>query len=208
VQRGNFFALFKNYKTAIKYINCILIGLPVWFVIGMLIGRAPEYAQLLNVGGTIDREYCILFCYTGLIFGDIASGALSQFLKSRIKVFYIFYALCACVIVVYLNLYNVSTFVFYTFLLILGFSVGFWAMFVTMGSEQFGTNLRATTTTTVPNFVRGSLVPVSILFDYVNERSGLIQAGYVVTGVTIAIAIIALANLKDPFGKDLDYIEE
>lgn len=207
VQRGNFFALFKNRKTAFKYINCILIGLPVWFVIGMLIGRAPEYAQLLNVSGTIDREYCILFCYTGLIFGDMASGALSQMLKSRIKVFYIFYALCTAMIVVYLNLYNVSTLLFYTFLLILGFSVGFWALFVTMGAEQFGTNLRATTTTTVPNFVRGSLVPVSILFDYVNERAGLIQAGYVVTAVTFAIAIVALLNLKDPFGKDLDYIE-
>lgn len=207
VQRGNFFALFKNRKTALKYINCILIGLPVWFVIGMLIGRAPEYAQLLHVKGTIDREYCILFCYTGLIFGDMASGSLSQLLKSRIKVFYIFYALCTAVIIIYLNLYHVSTLLFYTFLLILGFSVGFWALFVTMGSEQFGTNLRATTTTTVPNFVRGSLVPVSILFDYVNERSGLIQAGYVVTGVTVAIAIVALANLEDPFGKDLDYIE-
>ncbi len=207
VSRGNFFALFKNGKTAFKYLNCILIGLPVWFVIGLLIGRAPEYAELLKVSGVIDREYCILFCYTGLIFGDIASGGLSQLMKSRTKVFYVFYALCVTMILIYLRLYGASVFLFYSFILILGFSVGFWAMFVTVGSEQFGTNLRATTTTTIPNFVRGSLVPLSMLFDYIASQSGLITAGYVVTGVTFGIALFALYNLQDTFGKDLDYVE-
>ncbi len=208
IQRGNFFALFKDSKIAFKYINCILIGLPVWFVIGLLVGRAPEYAKILNIVGQIDRKFCILFCYTGLIFGDVASGALSQILKSRTKVFYIFYAMCSCIILLYLNLQGASTVVFYSFITALGFSVGFWAMFVTVASEQFGTNLRATTTTTVPNFVRGSLVPVSILFDFINEKLGLIQAGYMVGAITIGIALIALYNLKDTFGKDLDYLEE
>jgi len=207
VSKGNFFALFKNPKIAFKYINCILIGLPVWFVIGLLIGRAPEYAVLLGVKGIIDREYCILFCYTGLIFGDIASGTISQLLKSRIKVFYIFYAFCAIVIWFYLSVHGLSTAVFYLFIGILGFSVGFWAMFVTVASEQFGTNLRATTTTTVPNFVRGSLVPVSMLYEYINERSGMIQAGYIVTAVTLVVAVFSLYNLQDTFGKDLDYVE-
>jgi putative MFS transporter len=208
VQRGNFFALFKNYKIAFKYLNCILIGLPVWFVIGILVGRAPEYALTLGVDGGIDRGNCVLLCYSGLVFGDIASGALSQYLKSRTKVFYYFYALCVVCILIYLNLYGASQVLFYTFVFMLGFSVGFWVIFVTIASEQFGTNLRATVTTTVPNFVRGSLVPVSLLFDYINERSGLLQAAYWVTAIVVVIAVFSLTNLKDTFSKDLDYLEE
>jgi hypothetical protein len=107
----------------------------------------------------------------------------------------------------YLSVHGLSTAVFYLFIGILGFSVGFWAMFVTVASEQFGTNLRATTTTTVPNFVRGSLVPVSMLYEYINERSGMIQAGYIVTAVTLVVAVFSLYNLQDTFGKDLDYVE-
>ena len=208
IRRGNFFELFKNSKIAFKYINCILIGLPVWFVIGVLIAGATKYAKLLNVSGAIDHEFCIMLCYTGLIFGDLFSGVLSQILKSRKKVFYVFYILCAVLVLFYLNLYQASSFVFYSFIVALGFSVGFWAMFVTVASEQFGANLRATTTTTVPNFVRGSLVPISLLFDFIKVRSDIITAGYAVTAVTIGIAAIALYNLQDTFGKELDYIEE
>jgi putative MFS transporter len=208
VEKGNFFSLFKNSKITLKYINCILIGLPVWFVIGLLIGRAPEYAKLLNIDGIIDRGNCILLCYSGLIFGDVTSGAISQFLKSRIKVFYFFYALCSLFIFIYLNLFGASSTVFYSLIFALGYSVGFWAMFVTVASEQFGTNIRATATTTVPNFVRGSLVPISILFDYINEKSGLINAAYLVTIIVMVISLFALFNLKDTFGKELDYVEE
>ncbi len=208
VEKGNFFSLFKKSQTTFKYINCILIGLPVWFVIGLLIGRAPEYAELMGIVGTIDRGNCILLCYTGLIFGDISSGGLSQYFKSRKKVFFFFYALCAMFILIYLNLFGASSFIFYTLILLLGYSVGFWAVFVTVASEQFGTNIRATVTTTVPNFVRGSLVPISLFFDYINKKYSLIHAGYIVTIVVVGISAFALYNLKDTFGKDLDYIEE
>ena len=207
VQRGNFFALFKNKAIAFKYINCILIGLPVWFVIGILIARAPSYASVFGILG-IDDKFCVMLCYTGLIFGDISSGVLSQYLKSRIKVFYIFYGLCTLIIVLYLNLNGASSTLFYSFITALGFSVGFWAIFVTMASEQFGANLRATATTTVPNFVRGSLVPLSLLFDFFMRKYGILQAGYIVAAITMGISLLALCNLKDTFGKDLDYIEE
>jgi len=208
VQKGNFFSLFKKSSTALKYLYCILIGLPVWFVIGLLIGRAPEFAKLLNVAGEIDRGNCVLLCYSGLILGDISSGALSQLFKSRTKVFYFFYTICTLFILIYLNLNGVTTFLFYTFIFLLGYSVGFWAVFVTVASEQFGTNIRATVTTTVPNFVRGSLVPVSLLFDYFNEKYSLINAAYIVTFIVFSISIFAIYNLKDTFGKDLDYVEE
>jgi len=213
VCHGNFFDLFKNKKIALKYLYCILIGSPIWFVIGILIGRAPEFAAELGISGDvlIEREYSIMFCYAGLVFGDIASGALSQWLKSRKKAFYIFYVFCIALIVLYLNLSDVTAAVYYIMITLLGFSVGFWAMFVTVASEQFGTNLRSTTATTVPNFVRGSLVLIAMLFDYLKgpEKLGsLATAALAVTAILFAVAFWAISRLPETFGKDLDYVEE
>ena len=213
VQHGNFFDLFKNKKIALKYLYCILIGSPIWFVIGILIGRAPEFAAEMGISGTalLEREYSIMFCYTGLVFGDIASGALSQLLKSRKKAFYIFYVFCAGVVLVYLNLSDVTAFVYYVMITLLGFSVGFWAMFVTVASEQFGTNLRSTTATTVPNFVRGSLVLIAMLFDYLRgpeKLNSLASAALAVTVFLFVISFWAISQLPETFGKELDYVEE
>ncbi len=216
VSHGNFFALFKNKKIALKYLYCIIIGSPIWFVIGILIGRAPEFAAELGTSGTdvLEREYSIMFCYTGLVFGDIASGALSQLLKSRKKAFYIFYIFCLTLILIYINLSDVSANVYYAMITLLGFSVGFWAMFVTVASEQFGTNLRATTATTAPNFVRGSLVLIALLFDYLSvdgdgfmQMGSLASAALVVTIFLFAISFWSVYRLPETFGKDLDYVE-
>jgi putative MFS transporter len=213
VAHGNFFDLFKNKNIALKYLYCIIIGSPIWFVIGVLIGRAPEFAAEMGIIGTavLEREYSIMFCYTGLVFGDIASGALSQLLKSRKKAFYIFYVFCMVQILIYLHLSDVSATVYYIMITLLGFSVGFWAMFVTVASEQFGTNLRSTTATTVPNFVRGSLVLIAMLFDYLRgpEKLGsLTSAALVVTAFLFLISFVAIYRLPETFGKDLDYVEE
>jgi len=212
VAHGNFFDLFKNKDIALKYLYCIIIGSPIWFVIGILIGRAPEFAQEMGISGTaiLEREYSIMFCYTGLVFGDIASGALSQLLKSRKKAFYIFYVFCIIQILIYLNLSNVSATVYYVMITLLGFSVGFWAMFVTVASEQFGTNLRSTTATTVPNFVRGSLVLIAMLFDYLKgpeNFASLTSAALVVATLIFVISFVAIYLLPETFGKDLDYVE-
>ncbi|HSZ71618.1 MAG TPA: MFS transporter [Cytophagaceae bacterium] len=208
VSKGNFFYLFSNKKLFLKYLHCILIGLPIWFVIGILVGRAPEISKLLGVTDPIKQGTCIILCYSGLIFGDLASGAISQWLESRKKVFVVFYILCAASIVLYLNLISVSAAVFYSAVTLLGFSVGFWAMFVTVGSEQFGTNMRATVATTVPNFIRGSLVLIAMLFDYIYKFYGVFVASYVVSALLILIAAYSLSQLGETFGKDLDYIEE
>jgi putative MFS transporter len=216
VSRGDFRMLFSERGRAWRYVNCILIGLPVWYIIGILIGRAPMIAsKVLHVDGKIEPEICVMLCYIGLAFGDIVSGALSQILKSRKKVFLIFYALCCISITIYLNLYGVSSTIFYSLILLLGFSVGFWAILVTVGSEQFGTNIRATTATTVPNFVRGSLVPISLLFDYLfryfklhTSFDPLIATVVLVTTLVFLISSISLYFLGETFGKDLNYIEE
>lgn len=207
VGKGNFFLLFSNKERAWKYINCILIGLPVWFIIGILVGLAGVFSEKLGVVGKIEDGTSVMLCYTGLIFGDISSGAMSQYFRSRKRVFYFFYFLCAFFITLYLSLHNIPSSVFYTIIFFLGFSVGFWAIFVTNASEQFGTNVRATATTTVPNFVRGSLVPITFLFKYMVEKFGLITGAASISAIVLIISVIALANLKETFGKDLDYIE-
>lgn len=209
VQMGNFFHLFKNRKTAFKYINCILIGLPVWFIIGILVGSSPKFAAELGVIGLITNPMSVSLCYAGLVFGDLASGMLSQYLRSRKKIFYVFYALCLVSIFIYLNANGFSNTSFYAIIFALGFSVGFWAIFVTIGSEQFGTNLRATATTTIPNFVRGSLGSVVVLWQiFTRDLSlGMILGTGAVALIIFGISFFALFNLEETFGKDLDFVE-
>jgi putative MFS transporter len=207
IKQGNFLQLFQTSEMTWKYVNCILIGLPVWFIIGILVARAPEIAKLLNVQGTIEQGTCVMLCYGGLVFGDLLSGLLSQALKSRKKVFLIFYAMNVVLITAYLNLFGASNTLFYVLIFLLGFSVGFWAIFVTVASEQFGTNLRATVTTTVPNFVRGSLVLIAFVFDYLVIRMGVINTAYAVAVGILVISFFALRGLKETFGRDLDFVE-
>lgn len=213
VKMGSFNLLFSDPQRLFRYVYCVLIGLPVWFIIGILIGRAPEISKVLNVQGEVQPSVSVMLCYTGLILGDLVSGALSQLLKSRKKVLLIFYFLCLLFIILYLSLRGISATLFYSLIFCLGFSVGFWAIFVTVASENFGTNLRATVTTTVPNFVRGSLVLIAFLFDQVlkafsgNERA-LVYAGFIVTLVTMLIAFWSLYKLPETFGKELDYLED
>jgi MFS transporter, putative metabolite:H+ symporter len=207
VRQGEFFLIFEKKERALRYINCILIGLPVWFIIGILVGRAPEIAATLGISG-VDQVFCVMLCYSGLTFGDVLSGVLSQIFRSRKKILYSFFLFAIVMICIYINLYNASLIVFYTVIFLLGLSVGFWAIFVTVASEQFGTNLRGTVTTTVPNFVRGSLVLVAICFDLAVKSFGVLEAIVIVTITIMAISFFSLYNLKETFGKDLDHLEE
>ena len=208
VQKGNFFALFKNKTIALKYLNCILIGLPVWFVIGKLIGLAPQFAKELGVVGVIENGTSVMLCYSGLILGDLASGGISQYLKSRKRAMFLFYSLNTMLVATYLYTKGLDSSIFYTLIFLLGFSVGFWAVFVTIASEQFGTNLRATAATTVPNFVRGSLILVTMVLNLAKASFGLIGGTALVAVGIMAISFFSLRALSETFGKDLDYLEE
>jgi putative MFS transporter len=216
VSKGNFLMLFTNKDRFMRYLHCILIGLPIWYIIGIMVGRAPEISKILQVKGEVVPATSVMVCYIGLIFGDIATGTLSQILRSRKKVIWIFYGVSILFISLYLSLYGLSLGMFYTIIFFLGFSVGFWAIFVTVASEHFGTNLRATVATTVPNFVRGSLVPISLAFDFVyrklqngpNAETALIDTFLVITPIILLISFWSLYNLKETFGKDLDYLED
>ena len=208
VQRGNFLMLFNNWSRFKKYLSCILIGLPLWYVVGVLITFSPEFGKALNATNVLDAGKGVMYCYIGIAIGDIAAGLLAQMLKSRIKVMLIFLILTAISVVVYLYSFGLTPEGFILLSLLLGFSSGYWATFVTIAAEQFGTNLRATVTTTVPNFIRGSLVAITISFQFFKDKLGILQGAMVVGIICVLIALMALSQLKETFGKDLDYLEK
>jgi MFS transporter, putative metabolite:H+ symporter len=208
VTRGNFFKLFSSQKQFVKYLSCILIGLPIWYVIGVLITFSPEFGAALGVTEPIVAGKAIMFAYIGLSLGDFSSGFFSQFAGSRKKIVLIFILLTSFFILVYLFVPLQSVALFYTICLCLGYSIGYWALFVTIAAEQFGTNLRATVATTVPNFVRGSVNIITPLFLLLRGEYGIVQGAGMVGLLTIIIALLALWKLSETFGKDLNFLEE
>lgn len=207
IERGNFFRLFTRYSTFISYVRCIFIGLPIWFVIGILVTFSPEFASTLSVPGIVDAGKAVMFCYIGLSLGDLSSGSLSQYLQSRKKVVLIFMMITSIAIALYFTVAQVSVTVFYMSCLLLGFSIGYWALFVTIAAEQFGTNIRATVATTVPNVVRATVLPLTFAFELLRVNIGMIASGAVVGALTIVIGLLALYKMKETFGRDLDFEE-
>ncbi|HEY3387629.1 MAG TPA: MFS transporter [Saprospiraceae bacterium] len=210
--RGKFLALFTDRERFFKYMRCIFIGIPLWFLVGVLITFSPEFAKALGVEGAdkIMAGQAIAWCYGGLVFGDIFSGMLSQWMHSRKKVMTIFLLLNLIMVFVYLNAHGISKQMFYLLCMAMGFSVGYWVIFVTIAAEQFGTNIRATVTTTVPNFVRGSLPAIILMYQYFRDKTfsgNILQAGMVVGTILAVISFLALWKMKETFKADLDYTE-
>ncbi len=203
VEKGNFFQLFSSPAIFKKYLYCILMGLPIWYIIGILVFSAPEILK-----GKVNAGDAIMFCYLGLAIGDFASGALSQWLKSRGKAVltYLFIAVILCVYYLF-GITEVSSAPAKLIITLLGFFGGYWAVFLTYSSEQFGTNVRMTVTTTVPNFVRGALIPISLLFKFLIPTNGLIHAAAYVGVLCFSLAIFSVSQLKETYGKSLDYVE-
>ncbi len=210
IERGNFLSLFTNGSRLRKYIACIFIGLPIWFSVGILILLAKEITLKIGVTGIDTKNIngtAILWLYVGLAVGDIASGWLSQVLRSRKKVVLLFIILHAASIITYLSVRDISATTFAIMIFLVGATTGYWGLFATIASEQFGTNLRATVATTVPNFVRGALIPITAAFQYFDVRIGTINAAMTVGMVCIALGIAAVISMDETFGKDLDYTE-
>jgi MFS family permease len=208
VAKGNFFMLFSNGKRLRKYLCSILIGLPTWYVIGILVTFSKEFGEKMGIVGTVDPGKAVMFAYAAISIGDIAVGLLSQSLKSRKKALFIFYGITAIGIVWFFNLHGQSVNSLYAACAVLGFGTGFWAIFVTMAAEQFGTNIRATAATTVPNMVRGALILISILFTSLQGSVGYVTSG-LITGITVMIiGIVSAVLTEETFHKDLNYVEE
>ena len=210
ISRGNFFMFFTNKKRFSKYILAILIGLPTWYVIGILVNQSDRFAKAMYGSLTIDSGRSIMFAYVGISLGDIAIGFVSQYFKSRKMALLIFYILCvACLFVFFSNLNRSDEFMYFI-CAALGFSTGFWAIFITMGAEQFGTDLRATAATTIPNMVRGSLPLINLLFLTLFQKDlhwTIIKSGIVTGIIVIAITFVAYYFTEETFHKDLNYTE-
>ncbi len=208
IKRGSLSLLFSNWARTKKYILSILIGLPIWFITGIIIFFSPEFGRTLGITETISSGKAVMLAFTGQVAGDLISGFLSQYLKSRKKVIGLFIILSFALVLVYLLLPKTSADSFYIVCLFIGLFNGYWTLFVTVGAELFGTNIRSTVATTVPNFVRATAIPMTLLFRALLPDWGMIYAALITGTVVYTIAFIALINLEETFSKDLDYVEE
>jgi MFS family permease len=210
IQKGNFFMFFTNLNRFKKYALAILIGLPTWYVIGILMNYSNRFAGELYDNNKIDSGEATMFGYIGISLGDIAIGFVSQYFRSRKKALFIFYGLTIISCGLYFSQFNNSDYMMYLICGLLGFSSGFWAIFVTMGAEQFGTNLRATAATTIPNMVRGSLPLMNMLFLNVFQETwhwDLLKSGAVTGIIVMLIAVVAAKYTQETFMKKLNYNE-
>lgn len=210
VQKGNFFMFFTNTKRFKKYILAILIGLPTWYVIGILMNFSNRFSAELYTDSLVDSGKATMFGYIGISVGDVTIGLVSQYFKSRKKALFLFYGFTIISCFLYFSTLNNSDSMMYLICGLLGFSSGFWAIFVTMGAEQFGTNLRATAATTIPNMVRGALPLINLMFLDLFQESwkwNLIKSGIVTGIVVMCIAIIAAWFTEETFRKKMNFLE-
>jgi MFS transporter, putative metabolite:H+ symporter len=207
VSKGDLRLLFKTPARIRRYLQCILIGLPVWFAVGILMTFAPELGRALELTEPVTGGKAIFWGYAGLAVGDLTSGLLSQMLGSRRRAVGIYLGITALFTAVYGMAGGVGSTVFYAICFAIGVGVGYWALFVTIAAEQFGTNLRATVTISVPNFVRGAVVPITLAFSALTPGFGILPAAMIVGAATLVIAFLALAWMEETFGKELNYLE-
>ncbi|MBC7422432.1 MAG: MFS transporter [Ferruginibacter sp.] len=213
VTRGDFFMFFSDSRRFKKYICAILIGLPTWYAIGILIAFSNNFATEFGITEPVAPKTSIMFAYLFMAIADVLVGFVSHWLQSRKKALYIFYSFTIISIIFYFNQQNGTAAGMYVLCAALGFATGFWAIFVTMAAEQFGTNLRATATTTAPNMVRGALPLMILLFKWLQNLFAkmphpYITAGWVTGIVVMVIAVTAAYFTEETFGKDLDYMEQ
>jgi putative MFS transporter len=206
IKKGNFPAIFTQRSSALKYLACVCIGLPIWFVIGVLVNLSNRFGEYYNV--QLNVADSVMYAYLGLSAGDLFSGLASQVWRSRKKVVLLNLFLLSLFAVIYLY-FPGSSAGYYKFLcFLLGAATGYWALFVTIASEQFGTNIRSTVTNTVPNFVRGAVVPITLGFKSLVPALGIIHSALVVGIICVVLAVISTWYIQESFSKDLNYIED
>lgn len=208
VQRGNVWMLFKSRKRFLKYLNGIIIGMPIWFVVGILITFSPEFGIALGLDKPLNAGKAVMFAFSGQVAGNLVSGFLSQRLQSRKKAILVFILLSVSLVLVYLLAPVESATMMYVVCACLGFSSGYWTLFITVAAELFGSNLRATVATTIPNFVRATVIPLTALFALLKGKAGIIHSALIVGLLSYLLALLALFYLEETFKKEMNYTED
>jgi MFS family permease len=208
VKHGQFLSLFSKPKRFFKYLKTILVALPLWYTVGILITLAPEMGRTFGIALPVSAGDAVMWFYVGLIGGDFASGFLSQMLRSRRKAILTFLTLYAAVLVVFFLHPGFDRSAYYLTCVVMGITCGYWAVFVTTAAEQFGTNLRSTVAGTAPNFIRGSVLPITWLFAQGKTYLGISGSAALVGGACLLIAVAATLGLEETYGKNLDYTEK
>lgn len=207
VPRGNFLLFFTRRDRFMRYLRCILIGIPTWYVIGVLITFADKFAEAFGVDD-IDPGKAVVYQYAGLLLGDLCVGLLGQWWRSRKKPLFLFYGITALCCTLFFLQDHTSALRFYLLCMGMGFGTGFTVVYITMSAEQFGTNLRATAAITVPNMVRGALPLILLLFQVLRDAVHDYALGGAITGaVLLLIAVLAAWGMEETFGKPLDRLE-
>jgi MFS transporter, putative metabolite:H+ symporter len=210
VSRGNFLMFFSDWRRFRKYFTAIVLGLPTWCIVGILVTQSDRFAKAMFGSTDFNSGRAVMLAYAGIALGDFVAGFICQYFKSRKKGLLLYYALCAITVTLFFSDLNNSNTAMSVICTLLGFSTGFWIIFITMGAEQFGTNLRATATTTIPNMVRGALPLINMMFlNLFQNELGLtiIKSGIYTASIVITITLVALYYTEETYHKDLNYIE-
>ena len=202
-----FLLVFSKPGVFAKYLKAILVGIPTYFVTGLMITIAPEFAKDAGIAGNVDSGSVMMFCFAGFFVADVLAGIMSHLLKSRKKIFFIFHSISLVCFSLFFFYPAGSVNDLYLRYALLGFGIGYWALIVTNAAEQFGTNIRATVTTTVPNFVRGALIPITILFQFLKIHIGIKDSAVLIGMLTVLVALVATGLTRETFGRDLDFTE-
>jgi hypothetical protein len=207
VKRGDFLSLFTNWKRFCKYFKSIMVAVPLWYSAGILMTLSPEFGKIFGIATPIVAGDSIMAFYLGLVVGDFASGGLSQWMQSRRKVILLFLGVYSVVLGVFLFFPQSTALGFYIMCGVMGVACGYWAIFVTSAAEQFGTNIRATVASTAPNFIRGTVIPITFFFQLWQEPLGFVGSALAVGVICLVIAFICAWRLQETYGKDLNYVE-
>jgi len=207
IRKGDLRMLFASKTRFIKYISSIVIGMPIWFITGVIITFSPEFGKAMGIDQPLDAGKAVLLAFSGQVLGNIVSGMLSQYFQSRKKVILLFMLLSLVFMLIYLLVPIHHTNLLYILCVCMGFGNGYWTLFITVAAELFGTNLRATVATTVPNFVRGTVILLTSFFVLMRGSFGMINSALIVGILTYALALFAFIYLEETFTKDINFTE-
>lgn len=208
VPKGDLSLIFKSRERLLRYLRCIVVGIPTWFCIGIMITFSPEICRALGATEPVSAGTAVMCSYGGIVVGDLITGFIGQWWRSRKRVVAMFLVTTLVAILAFLNMRGFSADVYYVMSFVVGVATGYWAVFLTMAAEQFGTNVRALVSISVPNFVRGSVVLLTLVFRALIPTFDLTGSALILGLASIAVAFVALVGMEESFSADLDFVEE